>query len=180
WFLHDKIKCYDWARRHNFPCPQIFARFDAPENIILDPDREQFVLKPTRFSSTRGVMVLHRQDGVYFDALSKRAVDGKSILAEQVELNNTYPVRSNQWITEEVVIDAAGHPVPIDLKAYAFRGDIALWLVIDRNAKPTRVDWFDGKFEPLAPGRMRLNPKYVQAGDGIPPKNASELVELAT
>ncbi|MGP5008104.1 ATP-grasp fold amidoligase family protein [Brachybacterium tyrofermentans] len=180
WFLHDKIECYDWSRAHGFPTPEIYERFNSPESIAINPGRDSFVLKPTRFSSTTGVMVLSKSKDKYFDAMSKREYSVEEIIATQKVLHENRPLKLNQWIIEELVVDAGNNPVPLDIKAYAFRGDIALFLIIDRNVRPTRVDWYDGNFRPLAPGRMTLNPKYVQPGSGVPPENSIELAEVAS
>lgn len=180
WFFHDKLKCYDWSLMHGFPVPEIYSSFNSPKEIELPVEKERFVLKPTRFSSTRGVMVLRRVDEQYYDAMSKRTYTVDEVIAKEVALHEKFPVKMNQWITEELVVDVNGNAVPIDYKAYSFRGKIALILVIDRNVRPTRVDWYDGDFAPLAPGVMTLNPKYVQEGSGIPPSNAAEIRDIAS
>lgn len=179
WFLHDKIRCHDWSVAHGFETPAIYRRFSSPDSIVLEVDEDAFVLKPTRFSSTIGVMALSREGDKYFDALSQKSYTAGEVVENQILLHEKNPLKENKWIIEEMVVDAAGHAAPLDIKAYAFRGEIALLLVIDRNVRPTRVDWYDGDFRPLAPGRITLNPKYVQPGSASLPPNASAVKELA-
>lgn len=179
WFLRDKIGCFDWCNHLDLPVPNIASVFDSPAEIKLDASWSNFVLKPTKFSSTRGVMVLEVEDDGYYDFMSNRSYSFEQIVSHQQNLAERFSVRNNKWIVEERVEDKAGKEIPFDFKAYAFRGRVELLLVIDRSTKPTSVAWFDSDLKPLRSREIKLNPKYVQNLNGLDPKEYLSLVQLA-
>jgi len=179
WFFHDKIRCFEWCQGMSIPTPQIFRVFPTPDDIEIPDDLARFVLKPTKFSSTRGVMVLDREMDLFLDSMSKKRFDIDGIVSLQRELAAQFSVRGNRWILEERVIDKEGHDLPLDFKAYAFCGRVELFLVIDRSTRPTSVAWFDGNLSPVRSHDVRLNPKYVQKLEGLQIGEYSEVFELS-
>lgn len=179
WFLHDKIGCFEWCNSLDLPVPNIVSQFDNPEEIKLDTSWSKFVLKPTKFSSTRGVMVLEAERDGYYDFMSNRSFSLEQIVSHQQDLAARFSVKGNRWIVEERVEDKNDSDIPLDFKAYAFRGRVELLLVIDRSSKPTSVAWFDSDLEPIGSRDIRLNPKYVQRLDQIDAKEYSALFQLA-
>lgn len=181
WFFHDKIECHNWCTELGVDSPIFYAVFDEPDSISLDDLPSRFALKPSRLSSTRGVMVLEKKGpDDYYDSMSRRRYSGQGIRDFQNALLEKFQLRNNKWIVEEFIEDRTRSNIPIDVKAYAFRGQVALYLVIDRTSKPSKVSWFDSDFSPLKAGRISLNAKYVQAGSPVPPESYDELRAAAT
>lgn len=179
WYLHDKIACNKWCARMGYPTPELGSVFNCASEISLNLSFEEFVLKPTKLSSTRGVMVLKSVDGGYFDSMSGKKFSAQEIIRAQFELEKKYAVKNNKWIVEERVKDAEGYEIPLDFKAYAFRGKVELFLVIDRSTKPTSVAWFDGDLRPIPSRNIRLNPKYVQQLDVADSLKWGDLVSMS-
>lgn len=180
WFLRDKIACNEWCARLDVPTPRILGVFEHPSLISVPTNEDSFVLKPTKFSSTRGVMVLERQGQTYFDCMTKRNFSSEEIIAHQSQLAERFSVRGNRWITEERVVDNEGYDLPLDFKAYAFRGRVELFLVIDRSTRPTSVAWFDSNLVPVGSRDISLNPKYVQKLEGLSAEKYTDLMELSS
>lgn len=179
WFIQDKILCSEWCDRNNIPSPEIYGIFESPDNISFPADIESFVLKPTKLSTMHGVMVLDRNADSFYERLSKRNYRFEQILDHQRSVAEKYSVSENRWLAEEVVEDVTPVEIPLDYKFYAFRGEVALILVIDRNVKPSAVSWFDGEFRPLNDSKIKLNPKFVQQGNKVPPAEHKALLESA-
>lgn len=152
--------------------------FDSPEDIDLSGLPKEFVVKPTLQSSTKGVMVLKRTESVYWDSLRRRDLTIELIRSEQAILFEATNSPDNKIIVEEKINDVAGL-IPRDYKAYAFGGEIALILEIDRNTTPSSAAWFDHRFEPITDQRVVTNPKYVSERKGNRPDSWRSLLNLA-
>lgn len=180
WFLRDKMACFDWGVRLGFPMPHISDVFEDPSFIRFNDNLSSFVLKPTKFSSTRGVMVFERSSAGLYDSMSKKYFSVEEVIEFQFELAKKFPVSGNKWIVEERISDGDAREIPLDFKAYAFRGHVELFLVIDRSTSPTSVAWFDCDLSPVNTRDISLNPKYVQKLDGVTLDSYPELVDLAS
>lgn len=179
WFLHDKLKCYRFCSDNGIPTANVLREWDDPAEILLDGLRDSFVLKPTLQSSTKGVMVLKRAEGGYYDSLRGVTLSESEIVDEQTRLFSETVAADKKIIVEDVISDIEGFYIPRDFKAYSFRGEIALILEIDRNTRPSTVSWYDGNFDPIQDNRVVSNPKFVNPVPGRVPKYADELLELA-
>jgi len=180
WFLHDKLSCFDWSERLGFPIPYIYDVFDDPSLIRVNGNLSSFVLKPTKFSSTRGVMLLERSKSKLYDSMSKKMFSAEGVIEFQRGLSKRFPVSGNKWIIEERISDGDGRDIPLDFKAYSFRGHVELFLVIDRSTSPMSVAWFDCDLLPINSRDISLNPKYVQKLEGLVLDSYPELVQLAS
>ncbi|MFA4929817.1 MAG: ATP-grasp fold amidoligase family protein [Patulibacter sp.] len=180
WFLHDKLRCYDFLSSIDIPTVEVLRRFATPAEIELDGLPKEFVLKPTLQSSTKGVMVLRAEEDGWYESLRRRTMTTEQIIEEQAKLFEDSPLPGNKIIVEEKIADAGQFAIPRDFKAYAFRGLVSLVLQIDRNTKPSTVAWFDGAFEPVNDGRVWTNPAYVAEAPAAPPEGAWSLLRIAS
>lgn len=184
WFLHDKIKCHDFCIENNINTPKIFEIFEQPEAIqFKNITDNEFILKPTLESSTKGVMVLRRQENnLYFDSLSKKSYDLKQIIEIQESLFKKNKNKSNRIIIEEKIYDEnQSYDIPRDFKFYAFNGNIAAIVQINRNGKPALITWYDKKFNLLDDGIITCNPKYVTlSNENEKPKEWETMLEVAS
>lgn len=179
WFLHDKLKCYRWCEDNSIPTATVLREFDRPEEIDLAGLTNEFVLKPTLQSSMKGVMVLTCQNGQYHDSLRNRSLTIDEIIEEQTILFNETKAAGKKIIVEQKITDADGHEIPRDYKAYAFGGEIALILEVDRNSGRNIVSWYDENFIPIVDDRIGFNAKYTTHRTGTTPNNATEILEVA-
>ncbi|ASN39656.1 hypothetical protein CGQ24_11925 [Arthrobacter sp. 7749] len=179
WYLHDKLKCYRFCEENGIATATVIREFETPERIDLSGIEGEFVLKPTLQSSMKGVMVLIATGGGYYESLRHRTLTVEEIVAEQTQMFDETKVAGKKIIVERKIEDVDGHSIPRDFKAYAFRGEVAMILEINRNTKPSSISWFDGNFEPIFDDRVTSSPKYVHEVPGIPPAAAPELLALA-
>lgn len=163
WFLHDKIKCHNFCIDNNIPSAIIYDIFNNVEDITFNNISEmEFILKPTLESSTKGVMVLRREDRNYYDSLSKKHYTFDEIISLQSELFNKNKNKANKIILEQKIYDEnESKVIPRDFKFYTFNGQIAAILQIDRNVKPVQVTWYDSEFELMDDDKVWSNPRYV-------------------
>ncbi len=177
WQLHDKAKCYDFLEALNIPTGRILRRFASPDDIDLAGLPESFVLKPTLESSLHGVMVLTKSgdEGLFTESLKNNQLTLSEIKEIQGTLFAKNSHKSNQLIVEQVIQDCDGLEVPRDFKAYAFRGEIAAFVVIDRNHKPARIGRYNEHF------RLLSKSSLVQANPSTPPQLPdSQILEALT
>lgn len=182
WFLHDKLKCYEYLDRHGLKTVTPLRVFSDPATINLDDLPTNFVIKPSLQSSTKGVMVLTRRgEDAYWDEMRDRILSCSDIIEEQEKYFEETKAAGKRVIVEPKILDVESetYSVPRDFKAYAFRGEIALILEIDRNTKPSSVSWYDGDFNPVLDDRVTSNEPFVRGVSKSAPVNKSELVELA-
>lgn len=180
WFLHDKLKCYDFCSEHNIPTVEVYDVFSSPERITFkNADCMEFVLKPTLESSTRGVMVLRRDDNGFYDSMKRRSFTFEEIVEYQTDLFQKNKNRNNKIILEAKVQDRQPILVPRDYKAYAFSGEIGLIVDIDRNTKPGTSVWYDGSFDLLDEEDLTHNPKFSASRENpVKPENWQEMLDF--
>lgn len=178
-YLNDKLECYEFCKAFKIPTVEVLRVFSSPADIDLSGLPQDFVLKPTHESSMRGVMVLTRRDGLFFEAFLGTEMSSSEIVRLQSSLYGQTALDRNHVIVEKRVVDAYGYTIPRDVKAYAFRGILSLIAVIDRNTRPATVAWYDGAFRPIDDDRVVCNPKYATRAFIEAPDRASELLSLA-
>lgn len=182
WFLHDKLKCYEYLEENGIATVKPLRVFKDPKTIVLDGLPNTFVIKPSLQSSTKGVMVLaRREDGSYWDELRRRVLTADEVKEEQEKYFNETKASGRSIIVEPKIedLEAKTYSIPRDFKAYAFRGEVALILEIDRNTKPASVTWFDGKFNPVNDNRVVCNEEFVHMVSKMPPGRYQEILDLA-
>lgn len=180
WYLHDKLKCYDFCEAVGLPTVRVLKKFAHPSDITLDGLPDEFVLKPAYHSSSIGVMVLARKDDdVFFDAMTKKDWTFDQIMEHQLLIHDDHPRTQKFTIVEEKIQDLSGKVIPDDFKAYAFHGDIALILQIDRNGGRPSLAWYDGDFMPVTDDRVWTNEKYFNKKEHDQPADWDRLLDLA-
>jgi hypothetical protein len=170
WQLHDKLRCYEFCAMVGLPTPTLLRTFDDPAEIDLSGLPDEFVLKPTYESSSRGVMVLARSPEGYVERMRKKTLTPDQVRAGQQELFDASTKAVKRLMVEELVRESDGRPIPRDFKAYCFQGEVAFILELDR---------FDGAFEPLPAGWIHTNERYLQAKEHERPTDWTAMLNLA-
>lgn len=181
-FLEDKISLYYFCINNSIPTPKIQHIFDCPNEIIFKSIIEdEFVLKPSFDSSSRGVMVLNRVNNEFYNSLNDSFFNVDEIIAYQDKYFNENSNPSNKIIIQEKVIDfEINYKIPRDFKFYAFNGKLALILVIDRNYKPAISLWYDENFQPITDNRVVCVAPYARTLTYYtPPENFDMLIDFA-
>jgi len=178
-FLHEKTKCYDFCRTVGIPTVNVLRRFETPDDIDLGGLPDSFVIKPTWETTSKGVMVMTATEYGYHDAMKGKLYTADEVVQEQRRIYDAGRWRSKPTIVEEKIEDAGGHVIPEDYKAYAFQGEIAFIVQINRNADRTAVAWFDGNFDPLAVGRVQVNEKYMDLKEPVRPDDWKDMLNVA-
>lgn len=183
WFLHDKIKFNNFCNKNIIPVPKIIEIFDSPNEINLNAvNLNEFILKPSLESSTKGVMVLKKlESGSFYDSLSKQCYRFDEIVSLQNKYFELNKSTANKIIIEEKIYDAdETFIIPRDFKFYAFKGNIALILEVNRNLKPAISCWYDTNFNPVDEKIISCNAPYSRTLSYFKrPDNFKSLLELA-
>lgn len=180
WFLHDKLNCYGFCSEHNIPTVEVYDVFRNPKDITFkNADSMEFVLKPTLESSTRGVMVLRREDSGFYDSMKRKLFTFGEIVEYQTDLFQKNRNQNNKIILEAKVQDRQSLSVPRDYKAYAFNGEIGLIVDIDRNTRPGTSIWYDGNFNFLDEKELAHNPKFSAPRENpVKPESWQEMLSF--
>lgn len=182
WFLHDKLKCYEYLKQHGISTVTPLRIFNDPKLIDLEGLPDSFVIKPSLQSSTKGVMVLtKRGEDTYWDEMRGRALSVAEVIDEQQKYFDETKAAGKTIIVEPKIIDLEPdrYSIPRDFKAYAFRGEIALMLEVDRNTKPSSVSWYDENFDLISDDRIIFNESFVHETSKEAPACSQEILDLA-
>lgn len=167
WHLEEKTELHRFAEEHGHRMAAVVARFESIDEIDFGCAPDRFVLKPTADSSSRGVHLLSRRgEDQWFDALRRQELTTSEVKERLTAAANTAAGEAKQsYIVEEYLEDNDGREVPVDYKFYVIGGNTQLVLTINRNTKPSSVQWFDGSFHRVSDTQIRCNPTFVTAGD---------------
>jgi len=180
WHLGEKIAAYKFLDEIGVDHARLIGIFDSVEEVNFDELPHSFVIKPTREDSMRGVMVLQRRGGKFYDELRAKEISEQEVRDYFGNLFTVHAHKENKLIVEEYVRDADGFIVPRDFKFYAFKGEIALVLEINRNTRPIGVSWYDSQFAPVTDERVVVNTKFATHVPGRRPSGWREMAEVAT
>lgn len=155
WFVGNKLRAYEFAKRCGVPTSLVYATFDDPSSFDASNAPDHFVCKPLGLHSTMGVMVLERR-GVnqYYDHLRKRDLTHERIIEEQKMWWEKTPYKKDyKLVIEERLLNERSEEdvIPMDYKLYCFGDRVELVSQFDRNNKPPRIAWFLKEFEPFEP-----------------------------
>ncbi len=139
WDFNTKVGIKRVASRFGVRTPAILADQALPREISWDILPETFVAKPVWGAGGVGVRVLRRIPDGYHDAISGTSFTLDQLCSGWDELAASGLI-SHELIVEEVVGD--GSLLPLDWKAYAFRGEVELILQVDRNGGK-RIRYYD-------------------------------------
>lgn len=181
-FLEDKILLYHFCIDNLIPTPKIYHIFNCPNDIAFkNIVEDDFVLKPSFDSSSRGVMVLNKENEVFFDSLSNNYFNENEVVGYQNKYFNENNNQGNKIIIQEKVIDfEPSYKIPRDFKFYTFNGKLALVLVIDRNYKPAISLWYDENFQPITDDRVICVAPYARTLTYYtPPEGFDILIDFA-
>lgn len=167
WHLEEKTELHRFAEDHGHRMAAVIAKFESIDEIDFGSAPDRFVLKPTADSSSRGVHLLSRQgEDQWFDALRRQKLTTTELNERLTAAASTAAGEAKQsYIIEEYLEDNDGREVPVDYKFYVIGGNTQLVLTINRNAKLSSVQWFDGSFRRVSNDQIRCNPTFVTAGD---------------
>lgn len=179
WELRDKLVAYSFLDDIGVDHARVLGLFESPEEIEFDKLPRNFVVKPTREDSMRGVLVLSRRKDCFYDELRAREWTEAQIKAELRDIFKRNSYKENQIVVEEYLRDSDGFDVPRDFKFYAFRGEVALVLEIDRNTRPHSVSWYDSGFNPIIDDRIRVNSAHSRHIPGRRPAAWREMLSVA-
>ncbi len=170
------------ARQAGVPYARTYLHFPSPEefnDIGLPP---AFVLKPVRWQSMRGVMLLRRNDdGSYWESMKRQRLTAHSIRDAQIAWRARKDApRPYELIAEERHVDEHGAEIPLDYKVFTFFGEPKFIAQFDRNHERPRLAFFDGAFRPLDLERC-LSPelKRVDPGERRLPSCAAGILDVA-
>ncbi len=160
----------------NLAAPKMLYGPLPSADVPWDDLPSSFVIKPSAGSSTRGVFVMRRSADGRFDDL----IGGRRWTAEQ--LVRQYQQRPSNWrdvlkdeVLVEELVECGGRP-SYDWKFYAFRGEVALIVQVDRLGHK-RMRYYLPDWTPV---RHVWSGRYDVDDPLDPPTRPDELLDTAT
>ncbi len=123
-----KLKSYAFAQSHGVAIPQVFDVWDRLENIAWDDLPEDVVIKSNGGAGGRGVVPM-RRDG---DRWKIVTTEDALTPAQIIEPLRVHQDRQRVWgpyFAEELLRGAVYDSLPVDVKVYAFYGEVGLVLL---------------------------------------------------
>ena len=129
-----KLRAYHLADLHMIKHARVIGIYSRIEFVPWEKLPEQFIIKPQRGCSTKGVMPLvKRWDKVYLDILRNKLLSIEEIIDFYTEGLSPTAVEKHSrelWI-EELLIN----PLPCDWKVHTFNGQIGIIEQFKRDEK---------------------------------------------
>ncbi|MGB3829856.1 MAG: ATP-grasp fold amidoligase family protein [Ornithinimicrobium sp.] len=174
-----KLANYRYAASHGVAVPTIFGAWRTPRDVPWTDLPDTFVLKADAGASGRSVQALRRCVGGYgtIDGLH-RFTPGQ--LREHWEELARRGSTAGPYFAEELLVDPHGGLMPIDIKIFAFRGEIA-HVLLRRVSKLGH--YADPTWRFLNPDGTSLAPEHSlkkQDHDIPVPRHLSDLVDVAS
>lgn len=178
--LNDKEYFAKFLTENSIPAARTLALIDVSAEKIIVPSFSDLVIKPTKSSSSKGVLILQRSGTSSFIELrTNKPMDLTDIQNYYNEYFSANPNDGTRLIIQERISDRGKFPIPRDYKFYVFAGTVGLVQCIDRNRTPTGVAWYDGNFNKLSEGLLSINSKYQTKVGFVKPPLAQEMIDLA-
>ena len=178
WIFIDKIKTRMILNECRAPSSKIYQDVPSPSDVSFENLPGSFVLKATNFASKKGIYPLIKLENDYLLNLFDKKISNKNNIIEEL----TYLIgnRKSRVIIEEFIQGEGGpYEIPCDYKFYTFESNILFILKIDRNIHPNSFSFFDGNFEPLDSGKVKVNSDHAQLGKFERPANWELMIDTA-
>lgn len=173
----DKLMTRNIVNELELPLPKIFFEISTIDDLILDEMPDPVVIKLTNLAAKRGVFILYKVKGGYFEQLRSKLFSKEELVSL---IDKSFNPKTSRIIGEEVIKGLNGPmKIPFDYKLYTFDGAVKFILQIDRNNSVDNVAFFDGDFEPINESLAKTDKKYVELGEHIKPSNYNEMIRIA-
>ncbi|MCW2799760.1 MAG: hypothetical protein JWQ70_1232 [Aeromicrobium sp.] len=172
-----KLRSYSFAQSWGVSLPEIYGIWDQVEDIAWDELPDTVVVKSKIGTYGHGVLPLKRVSGGWSVITDGRVLTEGEIVARFKEKQDKGTIEG-PFVVEEFLGDAAEEILPIDVKFYAFYGEVGLIYLrsVDAHLGP------GGKYRFLDLERRDLGPIYGghDHDETIPiPDNLADLVRAA-
>lgn len=155
----QKLYAQDIARACGVATPQVFATWATAEGISLGELPNEFVLKSAGGASSRGVLPLRRTTGGYELISHDTRLTEDDVREHFLDQTGSRRLRA-PFFAEELLRGTTGDIIPLDIKVYAFYGEVGHVLLrrVVRHGDPESVtarylDADGADLGPLTPDR---------------------------
>lgn len=174
----NKLRSYSFAQSWGVSPPIIHGIWNTVEEIAWDELPDRVVIKSQTGSYARGVLPLKRVPGGW-TVITDGGVLTSADIVERFQERERGGAVGGPFLVEEFLGDPEHDVIPIDVKFYAFYGEIAqLYL----RSVPAHLNPNDGTYRVLDTEGRDLGPIYIAShhDETIPiPDNLAELVRAA-
>lgn len=120
--VNQKLANYRLAASHGVPVPAVHRYWETPEEIDLEDLPSRCVLKADRGASSEAVILLRRDGDAFLDTKGRR-VTTESVIQKFRRIADRNRCEG-PYFAEEWLEDSTGREIPLDIKVYAFYGEI--------------------------------------------------------
>ncbi|MDX6276471.1 MAG: hypothetical protein QOJ72_599 [Nocardioidaceae bacterium] len=175
----NKLRSYSFARSWGVDVPEIHGIWDRIEDIVWDDLPDTIVIKSRMGSYARGVLPLKRVAGGWLVITGDGGILTPTDIVARYRARRDDGTAAGPYIVEEFLGDVERDLMPIDVKFYAFYGEVAqLYL----RSVAAHLEPNDGTYRVLDRDGQDLGPIYIadHHDETIPiPKNLPDLVRVA-
>lgn len=123
-----KFQVYDLVRSHGIEVPHQYGQWRKPDAIPWDDLPDTVVIKGAFATATRGVLPLRREGDGWRIITSDTTMTGDELTAE-LERRVTRREINGPFAAEEFLAGGADDELPVDVRTYAFYGQVPLILL---------------------------------------------------
>jgi hypothetical protein len=123
-----KLKSYAFAQSHGVAIPQVFDVWGRLEDITWNDLPEEVVLKSNGGAGGRGVVPMRREGDRWRIVTTEDALTPAQIVAPLRAHRDRERIRG-PYFAEELLRGAGDDSLPVDVKVYAFYGEVGLVLL---------------------------------------------------
>ena len=171
-----KLKSYAFAQSHGVAIPRVFDVWDRLEDIEWDDLPAAVVLKSNGGSSAQGVVPL-RRDGDRWRIVTREDVLAPAEIVERLRTRQDQGRIRRPFFAEELLSGVDDDSLPVDVKVYAFYGEVGLVLL--RSVSAHGVEQRFRVILPDGTDHGRACPEDVYDATIPIPTNFTEVVRAA-
>ena len=164
--LDDKYNAREFVKKFGCSLPELYYHGNDVEEIDFNSLPKDFVVKPNRASSARGVYVIRNGinafDGITYD---------HSRLKEELKSYLSKNPHKNIMIEEYVLDERNDKTIPDDYKVFTFNGHIACVQLIQRFSKQeVYFNFYDEQWNELPPIKLEAKVGKPQSAPACLPQ----------
>ena len=178
-FLPSKSNSRASAIAAGVRVPAQYATFEGPDAVDFDKLPDRFVLKADNMASMRGVYLLQRRGGAYYEHFSRR-MRTKDWVLDNLRTTLRERGKSERSLVhaEEFIVGENGpDEIPYDYKMYTFDGEVEYILQVNRNTQPDQGAFFRRGFAPME--EHLISRRSLGKGQPVRPRNWEEMLDAA-
>ena len=166
----DKLGLEKFCIENDIPRPEVYQTWSEPSEIDLNGLPNEFVIKPANLNSSKGVMVLERQEnGIFYDHYNGGTASLHDVVVEQtrhldwIKEHEPHRLPKYRVMAQERVVDLGGTGGPVTDYKFWMIGNSVEYIRANAGGDYDTIDicFYDSEFNdvPVHNAMFQLNQK---------------------